>query len=328
MSPKPTIVLVDYDKKRLERHTQALTAAGMKVVRAASGSAALEHCQKAPPLAVVAEAMIPDGNGFELLRSLKSDAATSQVRVMLAVDENDSYTLSRAQISGLDGILIRPFTPEALVTRIRGLEAAESHQPPKPGTVPAEIFPILNELENRARSENPLLPHLTDPVTGLWNTDYTNIKLAEEFKKARRFAVPLACLVLSLDEAPGDAPADDSASRQILTELAGLLLCESRDIDHLARLDARSFLILLPHTDEHGALAMTNRVLAAIEKRQLTLPGRTRPISASAGIACFSKDLGGPDDLVRSAHDALSKAVALGGNRVEVAGRDPERAVR
>jgi two-component system cell cycle response regulator len=176
--------------------------------------------------------------------------------------------------------------------------------------------------------ENPLLPRLTDPVTGLWNIDYTNLKLAEEFKKARRFSVPLACLVLSLDEAPGDVHANDPSNRQVLSELAGLLLCESRDIDHLARLDAKSFLLILPHTDAPGAFAMMNRVLSSIEKRQLTPPGRTRPISASAGIACFSKDLTGPDELVKGAHEALARAVALGGNRVEVTRRATEKATR
>jgi diguanylate cyclase (GGDEF)-like protein len=298
------------------------------VVRAGGGAAALEHCRSTPPLAVVSEAMVPDGNGFELLRSLRGDPATAQVRVLMIVDETDSYTLSRAQISGLDGILIRPFTPEALVARVKGLEASETPKPGRAGAVPPDLFPILNELEERARAENPLLPQLTDPVTGLWNKHYTDLKLAEEFKKARRFAVPLACVVLSLDETAGDAPAGESSQRQVLSEMAGLLLCESRDIDHLSRLDSRSFLLLLPHTDEHGALAMTNRVLAAIEKRQLTLPGRTRPLSASAGLASFGKELAGPDDLVKAAHDALAKAVALGGNRVEVAVKDPERATR
>jgi two-component system, cell cycle response regulator len=326
MSPKPTIVLVDYDKKRNERHAQALAAAGVKAVRAAGGSEAFELCRGAPPLAVVAEAMIPDGNGFELLRQLKTDPATAAVKVILAVDENDSYTLSRAQISGLDGILVRPFTPEALVARVKSLAAEETRPSGRPAATPLELRPLLDALETRARDENPLLPHLTDPVTGLWNVGYTNLKLAEEFKKARRFSLPLACLVMGLDEAPGEVPADEGTNRQVLTELAGLLLCESRDIDHLARLDAGTFLLLLPHTDGAGALAMTNRVLTAIEQRQLTLPGRTRPVTASVGIACFSKDLGGPDDLVRAAHDALARAVALGGNRVEI--RDPERAAR
>src|SRR5688572_2302197 len=150
MSPKQTIVLVDYDKKRLDRHSQALVAAGMKAIKASGGAAALEICQAAPPLAVVTEAMIPEGNGFDLLRALKGDPATSQVLVLLAVDEDDSYTLNRAQISGLDGILVRPFTPEALVSRVKGLEAAD-RRTGRPGTLPADISPILDELETRAR---------------------------------------------------------------------------------------------------------------------------------------------------------------------------------
>ena len=322
MSPKPTIVLVDYDKKRSEKHAQALTAAGMKPLRAAGGTEAFDLCRATPPLAVVAEAMIPDGNGFELLRKLKTDPATAQVRVLLAVDENDSYTLSRAQISGLDGIMIRPFTPEALVARVKALSAEETRPSIRQGTTPLELRPLLDALESRARDENPLLPHLTDPVTGLWNIAYTNLKLAEEFKKARRFSVPLACVVMSIDESPGEVPGDETTNRQVLSELAGLLLCESRDIDHLARFDARTFLLLLPHTDGPGALAMTNRILTGVEQRQLTLPGRTRPLTASVGISVFSKDLGGPDDLVRGAHDALARAVALGGNRVVLGEHD------
>src|SRR5262249_59011596 len=131
---------------------------------------------------------------FELARKLKTEPATAQVRVLLAVDENDPYTLSRAQISGLDGILIRPFTPEALVGRVKSL--GEAAPAPSRGVLPQDVMPILDALDRRAREETPLLPQLTDPITGLWNLDYTNLKLADEFKKARRFSVPLACLVL------------------------------------------------------------------------------------------------------------------------------------
>jgi two-component system, cell cycle response regulator len=326
MSPKPTIVLVDYDKKRGDKHALALTGAGMKAVRAAGGAEAFDACRDSAPFAVVAEAMIPDGNGFDLLRKLRGDQATAHVRFLVVVDENDSYTLSRAQISGFDGILVRPFTPEAMAARVKALSAGENRPSGRSGATPIELKPLLDALETRAREENPLLPHLTDPVTGLWNIAYTNLKLAEEFKKARRFSMNLACMVMSIDETPGDVPADEASNRQVLSELAGLLLCESRDIDHLARLDARTFLLLLPHTDGAGAVAMTNRILTAIEQRQLTLPGRSKPITASVGISCFAKDVGGPDDLVRGAHDALARAVALGGNRVEV--RDGERAAR
>lgn len=327
MGPKPSVVLVDYDKKRLDKNAQALTAAGIRVTKAASGEAALEQCRKAPPLAVISEAMIPEGNGFELLRTLRTDAATSLVLSILAVDEGDSYTMNRAQIAGLDGILVRPFTPEALVARVQAL-AANDRQSAAPRALPPDVFPILKELESRARTENPLLPHLTDSVTGLWNLHYTNLKLAEEFKKARRFGVPLTCVALCIDEKSGDVPADEHSRRLVLSEIAGLLLCESRDIDHLARLDERSFLMLLPHTDEQGSLAMTNRVLAAIEKRELTIPGRTRTVTASAGIGRFAKEQHGPDDLVKAAHAALTRAIALGGNRVEVATRDAESATR
>jgi diguanylate cyclase (GGDEF)-like protein len=328
MTEKSTVVLVDFDRKRLDRHTQALTEAGLKVVRAQSGATAFEHCRKSKPFIVVAEAMIPDGSGFELARRLRAAEDTEDVKIVLTIDEGDPYTLSRAEMAGLDGVLIRPFTPEALVARVRALQAEESLAPPRAARGP-ELAPILDALESRARAENPLLPQLTDAITGLWNAHYTTLKLGEEFKKARRFNVPLACVVLALDDSPWEAGGDDDARRQILSEVAGLLLCESRDIDHLARTEGERFLLLLPHTDEHGAVAMMTRVVAAIEKRQFLPPGRTRPLTASAGIAGFSAEgLTGPDDLVARATDALNRARRFGGNRVETWTKEAERAGR
>ncbi len=327
MSEQPAVVIVDFDRKRLDRHTQALAAAGWKVVRALSGATAVTHCKKSKPLAVVAETMIPDGNGFELARGLKADPATSAIRILLTMDEGDDYTLGRAQREPVDGIMIRPFTPEALVARVRALQADQPLTTPgRP--VAGDMAPILDALETRAKAENPLLPQLTDPVTGLWNAHYTKLKLAEEFKKARRFNVPLSLAVMAIDDLGADGGDDDIARRQLLNEVAGLLLCESRDIDHLARVDDE-FLLLLPHTDEHGAMAMATRVVAAVEKRQLTPGARTRPLTASIGIAGFGPDgLSGPDDLVSRSRDALQRARRFGGNRVETWAKDAERSVR
>ena len=70
-----------------------------------------------------------------------------------------------------------------------------------------------------------LLEHrsITDPLTGLLNRPYMDLKLAEETKKSRRFHVPLACCVVGLDDRGGlAAPEAVADRRRLLNEVAGI----------------------------------------------------------------------------------------------------------
>ena len=85
------------------------------------------------------------------------------------------------------------------------------------------------------------MAHISDALTGLYNRDYTQLKLSDEVKKVRRFYHPLTCVIVGIDDQPNidDAPAAQEL-RRVINGIAGILLCESRDIDHLARYSAAS----------------------------------------------------------------------------------------
>jgi len=98
--------------------------------------------------------------------------------------------------------------------------------------------------------------------------------------------------------------------------LAGILLCESRDIDHVGRNDD-GFVLVLPQTDINGAAVMTARVLATVEKRSLSAPGVMGIVTMSAGVAGFSAEsTPAPEDLTAHAEAALAQSRRTGGNRV------------
>lgn len=102
-----------------------------------------------------------------------------------------------------------------------------------------------------------------DTETGAANATALRRALAAEWARARRHGPPLAVLVVHLDAAPDAAAAGtdsahvDPATRQALAlALAG---CARRPGDLVARMDAHSFALLLPHTGSAGLPALRQR---------------------------------------------------------------------
>ncbi|MSR75459.1 MAG: diguanylate cyclase [Planctomycetes bacterium] len=301
------IVLADFDTERCDDVGTALQSAGCKVSKVANGLDVLDSCNRKAPDVLVMEAFLPRRNGFEVLKALKEDARTSGIRVVLLIDEHDEYGSSRARLCGADAVLTRPVTTETLVNEVTT---------PSPTAAPPALENILEAMDTRAKAENPLVQHITDSATGLFNKPYTDLKLSEECKKARRFQIPLSCVVIALDDhGVLSDPSHADELRSAVNEVAGLLLCESRDIDHLSRYQTQEFLLLLPHTDRAGASAMARRILDSIAARGLQLPGGGT-LTGSAGIAAFSAEDGdGAEGLVARAREALKVSRHWGGNR-------------
>lgn len=323
MATSLDIVLGDFDAQRAQDVARSLESLGYHVTVAASGVEVLEACRSHQPAAAIIEPLLPRGNGFEVLKSLKRDPATANVRVLVFADVGDDYGRQRAELCGADAVTPRPSTESQLESALKALFEPREN----PSAHPA-LDDVLTEMQVRSREENPLLHHITDGVTGLFNQAYTDLKLADEVKKARRFHVPLTLMAVGLDsDSPQDTITDDGGS--VLNEVAGILLCESRDIDHLARYESSLFVAVLPHTDGPGAAAMAERIVRSIECRGFRSGSLGTPVTASVGIAPLSD--GDPEsgaDLIRRAKDAMLGSRRWGGNRVTTAPPDPKPTAR
>jgi len=323
MSAPLTVVLGDFDRGRSDATQAALTDRGFSVIRCETGAEILEQCEGAAPAAAVLEVFMPRKNGFEVLKALKEDSRTGGVKVLLMVDEDDDYGEHRARLCGADGIQRRPAEPAGIALAVHNmlqedsLEAAEGAAQMEGG-----LESMLDTMEGRVRSENPLHEHITDPLTGLNNEAYMSLKLAEEFKKARRFGLALSCVAVGFDDDAAGSGEDTQELRTTLNVVAGILLCESRDIDHIARKNVSEFFLLLPHTDGEGALAMSKRILKSVEGRGFqSADGPT--LTASAGIATYTgSDAEEASELETRSHQALNAARRWGGNRVTTWSQD------
>ena len=97
--------------------------------------------------------------------------------------------------------------------------------------------------------------------------------------------------------------------------------------DMLGRYGGEEFLVLLPGRDEGGAVAIAERIRAAIEQQVLDCNGQALRMTVSVGVATRRADERDPEAAVERADRALYAAKRAGRNRVEVAGHGIGEAV-
>lgn len=154
----------------------------------------------------------------------------------------------------------------------------------------------------------------TDDLTKIYNHRYFYNRLDEEFNIAKRYNVSLACIMLDIDyfKDINDTYGHRQGDR-ILKELATVMTRTVRKTDVVARYGGEEFVILLPHTDEKGALFQAERIRKAV--RAYKFPGlpEDKRMTISLGIAtCLNMAVCKAEDLVKFADAALYNAKSRG----------------
>ncbi len=151
----------------------------------------------------------------------------------------------------------------------------------------------------------------TDGLTGLKNHRTFQAKLAEEFARSVRYQQPLSLLLLDVDHFKryNDSfghPAGDAVLRQVADALRG----SARDTDVPARYGGEEFVVILPLTDEAGALAFAERVRLAIAGADWA----QRPVTVSLGVSTLTLDTPSAASLIALADGALYLSKEAGRN--------------
>ena len=123
-SPRASVLVVDDDAATRYTTRRVLEHAGFTIIEAESAEAALAAIARRPDL-ILLDLRLPDLDGFEVCRRIKSDPATASVRVVpfTAVFQDDTDR-RRAFAVGADGYLIKPIAPEQLVATVNALIGA------------------------------------------------------------------------------------------------------------------------------------------------------------------------------------------------------------
>ncbi len=158
----------------------------------------------------------------------------------------------------------------------------------------------------------------TDSLTGLNNRGEFQRRLKEEEERSRRYNRSFSLLMLDIDHFK---TVNDSyghqAGDEVLRALAARLREQNRPADHAARYGGEEFVVILPETTNEGALALAERLRAAVADTAVPVTeGRTIPVTISIGVATFPADAGSGTALIAAADAALYVAKQGGRNRV------------
>jgi two-component system alkaline phosphatase synthesis response regulator PhoP len=115
------IIVVEDDPDISELVGRYLEKAGYKTERIASGRDALHAILERPPDMVVLDLMLPHVDGLEICRTLRANAKTSDIPVIMLTARGDEAERIVGLELGADDYLAKPFSPNELVARVRAL---------------------------------------------------------------------------------------------------------------------------------------------------------------------------------------------------------------
>lgn len=113
------VLVIDDEPGIIEIVEANLEGDGFAVISASNGKEGLDKIKNEQPELVVLDVMMPEMDGWEVLRSLEKDDSTAGLPVIMltakAADEDYIYGLEEGAVE----YITKPFLPQELVNRIK-----------------------------------------------------------------------------------------------------------------------------------------------------------------------------------------------------------------
>lgn len=101
--------------------TFKLQREGYAVDAATNGDELLQKAAAQPPALVILDIMMPIRDGFSTLRRLKENPATAAAPIIMLSGKSDEQDVVRCLNAGAADYMVKPFSPDELVVRVRKL---------------------------------------------------------------------------------------------------------------------------------------------------------------------------------------------------------------
>ena len=129
---KPRILVVDDEPEAVELVEFNLKQAGYAVSTAADGAGALKKARAQVPDLIVLDVMLPEMDGFEICKTLRLDAGTARVPIIMLTAKAAEIDRVLGLELGADDYLTKPYSPRELLLRIKKILArSQAGEKPK-----------------------------------------------------------------------------------------------------------------------------------------------------------------------------------------------------
>jgi DNA-binding response OmpR family regulator len=154
-SQRPRVLIVEDDQETIALLKQILRSAGFDVMSAPNGSEALRKFHSVMPDLVLLDLMMPEMDGWEMLRQLREVSQTPVV-VLTALDNKENLVNCLSQ--GADDYVTKPFYRAEVIARIHAvLRRAQRPQQSQRFTFP-KIGLMLDSQSREVRYKNERIP--------------------------------------------------------------------------------------------------------------------------------------------------------------------------
>lgn len=281
-------VLIVHDHSQSAVYYQLLEQAGLTVVPAGTGTAALIALRRDRPQVVIVDTSLKGLTSDELSRML----AQAKEGVPFVVVGHGEASLSRrleALSNGAFDYFQIPTEVDLLLARIRQLVDLK-----------------LGMEQLRAEADR-------DYLTGLANRRRFRNALGQELERWRRYRVPCALLLVDIDHLKKiNDTFGHSAGDVVIRHVANALTMSSRDNDTAARLGGEEFALLLAGADPDKAFAAAERLRHAVSTTPVPNVGTA---TISIGVSSCPTHAASERDLYGASDAALYRAKRAGRNR-------------
>ncbi len=296
MNPTFTLLIVDDEKQNRALLTELLQE-DHRIILAKDGKQALERAREHRPDLILLDVLMPEMDGYAVIRALKNDDQTRDIPVIFITALDSAGDEERGLELGAVDYISKPFNPSIVRVRIRNhLQSVHQRR-------------LLEQLA------------MLDGLTGIPNRRRFTAVYEQEWRRCMRDGVALSLIVVDVDlfkafnDTYGHA-AGDEVLRRIATTLQTSL---RRPGDFVARYGGEEFVILLPGVDREGAIALSEHARADIEAEHI--PHAVSPVAPWVTISLGGATLipleGAPStELFGLADTYLYEAKHSGRNRI------------
>jgi chemosensory pili system protein ChpA (sensor histidine kinase/response regulator) len=115
----PLVMIVDDSLTVRKITSRLLTREGFEIITAKDGLDALQVLSERMPDVILLDIEMPRMDGFEFTKTIKADARTSHIPIIMITSRTAEKHRNRAQELGVEGYLGKPFQEEELLRRLR-----------------------------------------------------------------------------------------------------------------------------------------------------------------------------------------------------------------
>ncbi len=116
-----SILVVDDEQDIVDLIEHHLKQSGFSVMTALDGPSGLERARKERPSLIILDLMLPEMDGKDICRALKSNPSTQSIPVLMLTAKAEEVDRIVGFELGADDYVAKPFSPRELVLRVKAI---------------------------------------------------------------------------------------------------------------------------------------------------------------------------------------------------------------